>query len=183
MSQSSPLYCVPTVSKNGKKFWWFYLTFIVVKEFEGVTNTDEAFAQFCLQVKTHIFAWLILLYLKKKGAQVLFRLLFIQVKLLQNPWKLLECTGSHTRTEVSMQFLYFLLSVLSISRRQTGTCPVPSTATSARCARRQRPDWRLQPILRHLNPVSSIYSELFNLMILGRGQTGCCSQFLAISTQ
>ncbi len=36
-----------------------------MKEFEGVTNTDEAFAQFCLQVETHIFALLILLYLKK----------------------------------------------------------------------------------------------------------------------
>ncbi len=42
------------------------LAVIVVKEFEGVTNTDEAFAQFCLQVKTHIFAKIILLYLKKR---------------------------------------------------------------------------------------------------------------------
>jgi hypothetical protein len=47
-----------------------------------------------------------------------------------------------------------------MSRRQIGTCPVPSTATSAQCARRQRPDWRLQPILLNLNPVSSINSSL-----------------------
>ncbi len=42
--------------KTNKKFVDLILAFIVVKEFEGVTNTDEAFAQFCLQVKTHIFA-------------------------------------------------------------------------------------------------------------------------------
>ncbi len=42
--------------KTNKKSVDLILTFILVKEFEGVTNTDEAFAQFCLQVKNHIFA-------------------------------------------------------------------------------------------------------------------------------